>query len=216
MKERSLLLGKIHGVGVWTEWKWLGIGSMKGPKPNRCATRCSMSSPTDCLYAPPPSPSTHTHTLNCGSQYNLSSSVCVTRGTMAMQNEFVPVAFCVLRTLERCITVTVLMFTQFCALTAAYHTHPTPPRFLFCSNKLFVTSAVHRSYLAWILCKWCSKLCYELTENTLYCITKTNRLVLFRGKLLFMMWIIQMPNNNVCAKCEVFEVGGLCVVSIVS
>jgi hypothetical protein len=73
---------------------------------------------------------------------------------------------------------------------------PTPNRFLFCSNKLFASSAVHRSYLTWILYKWCSKLCYDLTENTLYCITKTNRLMLFRGKFLLMMWIIQTRNNN--------------------
>ena len=186
MEEGSLLLGKIHGVGVvWTEWKWLGIGSVRDWKLNRCAARCSMSSPTECLCAPPRPPPTHTHTytLNCGSQYNLSSSVCVPRGTMAMQNEFIPVAYCVLRTLEHCITVTMLMLTQFCSMTAAYHTHPT--RFLFCSNKLFVSSAVHRSYLTWILYKWCSKLCYELTENTLYYITKTNRLTLWRRNYFF-------------------------------
>jgi hypothetical protein len=45
---------------------------------------------------------------------------------MAMQNEFIPVALYVLTTLEHCITVTVLVFTQFYALTAAYHTHPKP------------------------------------------------------------------------------------------
>jgi hypothetical protein len=156
------------------------------------------------FICPLPPPHTHIHTLSCGSQYNLSSSVCVALGMMAMQNEFVPVAVCVLRTLGHCITVTVLMFTQFCALTAAYHTHPIQSRFLFCSNKLFVSSAVHRSHLTWILYKWCSKLSNDPTENTLYCITKKNRLVLFRGKFLLMMWIIQMRNNNVCAKMRTF------------
>jgi hypothetical protein len=56
---------------------------------------------------------------------------------MGMQNEFVPVALCVLRTLERCITVTVLMFTQFYALTAPYHPQPHPVFCFAVTNYLF-------------------------------------------------------------------------------
>jgi hypothetical protein len=94
---------------------------------------------------------------------------------MAMQNEFVPVAFCVLRTLEHCVTVTLLMFTQFCALTAAYHRHPQTAFCFAVTNYLFSRKSTGHSYPEFCINN-VQTLCFDLTENTLCFITKTNRL----------------------------------------
>lgn len=104
----------MQGVGVRTESKWLES------VPVCRSVQCGPLQPVFVC---------RTHTLYCGSQRNLSSCVGVPGGAMAMQNEFVPVAFCVLRTLEHCVTLTLFTFSQFRAQSAVFYPRPLPPHF---------------------------------------------------------------------------------------